>query len=209
VSALQPELKASVLHEDILGTLGGYDSLDVFREHYDRAGTDDPLSRIQYLDIKTYLTDDILAKVDRASMAHSLEVRAPLLDHELMELTASIPAALKLRGTNGKYILKKALGKILPDTVVQRKKMGFAVPLARWFRNELKDLAHDVIFTGGDDGLLDQATVGQLWREHQSGLRNRSTELWTLLMFRLWQRQFQQNRAGDAVQQRARARSLA
>ncbi len=209
VSALQPELKASVLHSDVLGTLNGYDSLDVFREHYDRAGTDDPLSRIQYLDIKTYLTDDILAKVDRASMAHSLEVRAPLLDHELMELTASIPAALKLRGTNGKYILKKALEKILPDTVVQRKKMGFAVPLARWFRNELKELAHDVIFTGADDGLLDRSTVGQLWREHQSGLRNRSTELWTFLMFRLWQRQFQQNRAGDTIEQRARAGSVA
>jgi asparagine synthase (glutamine-hydrolysing) len=190
VSAFQSELKAEVLHQDLLSELNGYDSLDVLRYYYHRADTDDPLSRIQYVDIKTYLTDDILVKVDRASMAHSLEVRAPILDHKLMELAASMPSSLKLRGTNGKYIFKKALKQILPETVLGRRKMGFGVPLAQWFRNDLRELTHGVIFGCNGDRLLGESTVKRVWQEHQSGRRDRSTELWTLLMFRLWQRKF-------------------
>jgi asparagine synthase (glutamine-hydrolysing) len=208
ISAVQAELKDQVLHPDVVRELSGYASVDVLREHYDRADTDDPLSRIQYLDIKTYLTDDILVKVDRASMAHSLEVRAPLLDHKLMELVASIPASLKLRGRNGKYILKKALAKILPDAVVHRKKMGFAVPLARWFRTDLKELAHSVIFSRDHDGLLNESTIQRVWHEHQSGLRDRSTELWTVLMFRLWQRQFLGNHCNEPAIGDERVRSI-
>jgi asparagine synthase (glutamine-hydrolysing) len=190
VSALRPELKAQVLHRDLLSGLNGYDSLAVLRDYYEKTNTADPLSRIQYVDIKTYLTDDILAKVDRASMAHSLEVRAPILDHKLMELAASMPSSMKLRGMNGKYIFKKALKQTLPEGVLHRKKMGFGVPLAQWFRNNLKDLAYSVIFNNNGDGLLNNVTIKRVWQEHQSGLRNRSTELWTLLMFRLWQQQF-------------------
>jgi len=190
VSALRPELKRQVLDQDLLRQLDGYDSLDVLRFYYDRADTADPLSRIQYVDIKTYLTDDILVKVDRASMAHSLEVRAPILDHKLMELAASMPSSLKLRGTNGKYIFKKALERVLPDSVLYRKKMGFAVPLARWFRHDLKELAHSVMFSRNVSSLVNQASVRRVWQEHQSGLRDRSTELWTLLMFSLWEQQF-------------------
>jgi asparagine synthase (glutamine-hydrolysing) len=190
VSAFQSELKAKVLHRDLLGELDGYDSLDVLRSYYDRADTEDPLSRVQYVDIKTYLADDILVKVDRASMAHSLEVRAPILDNKLMELAALMPSSMKLRGTNGKYIFKKALTQLLPETVLYRKKMGFAVPLARWFRSDLKELAHAAIFSRSGSSLLNQTSVHRVWQEHQSGLRDRSTELWTLLMFRLWERQF-------------------
>ena len=190
VSALTPELKAQVLHPELLQRLGGYDSLDVLRYYYDKADTKDPLSRIQYVDIKTYLTDDILVKVDRASMAHSLEVRAPILDHKLMELAAAIPSSLKLRGTSGKFIFKKALERILPKHVLQRRKMGFAVPLAKWFRGELKDFAHSAIFARNQSAFLNEDTVKQVWREHQGGLRDRSTELWTMLMFRLWEKQF-------------------
>jgi len=190
VSALRPELKAQIIDQDLLRELAGYDSLNVLHSYYDKADTVDPLSRIQYVDIKTYLPDDILVKVDRASMAHSLEVRAPILDHKLIEFAASMPSTLKLRGTNGKYIFKKALKRVLPDSVLYRPKMGFAVPLARWFRTELKELAHNVIFSRNGDSLLNQASVRRVWQEHQSGLRNRSTELWTLLMFRLWEQQF-------------------
>lgn len=190
VSACNPELKLNLLHRDIRQQLADYNSLDVLREYYERADTDDLLSRIQYVDIKTYLSDDILAKVDRASMANSLEVRAPILDHKVMELAARIPSSLKLRGIQGKYIFKKALKRVLPESILYRKKMGFAVPLGRWFRGELKAMAQETIFDGQPEGLLDRSTVEKIWREHQRGLRDRSTELWTVFMFRLWQRKF-------------------
>jgi len=170
--------------------LAGYDSLNVFKYYYEKANTNDSLSRIQYLDIKTYLTDDILVKVDRASMANSLEVRSPILDHKFMELIATIPSSLKLQGRNKKHIFKKALEKLLPGEILYRKKMGFGVPLAHWFRNELKDMAYETVFSNHSDGIFQKRTVEQIWRQHQKGFRDRSTELWTLFMFRLWQKIF-------------------
>src|SRR5581483_8842466 len=187
VSACRPEIKARLLHGDVASALGGYDTFDLFQSYYARAGSVDHLSRIQYVDVKTYLPDDILVKVDRASMANSLEVRAPLLDHRLMELVATMPSSMKLRASTGKYILKKAFQGRLPDEVLYRPKMGFAVPIASWLRDDLKEMAESVLFPSQDDGLLNTATIRRIWSEHQSGLRNRSTELWTLLMFRLWQ----------------------
>lgn len=190
VSACRPETKAQILHQDVQRQVGGYDTLDLFRDYYEKAGTTDPLSRIQYVDVKTYLPDDILAKVDRASMANSLEVRAPLLDHRLIEQAARIPSSLKLKGGTGKYIFKKALEPLLPSEILYRKKMGFAVPLASWLREDLKPMAESLLLANRPDGMLDKRGVERLWKEHQSGLRNRSTELWTLLMFRLWQKRF-------------------
>jgi asparagine synthase (glutamine-hydrolysing) len=195
---LKTELKEKTLHGDLRRQLGGYDSLDVFRSYYEKVDTKDPLSRIQYVDIKTYLTDDILVKVDRASMANSLEVRAPILDHNLMELAASMPSSIKLQGMNGKYIFKKALEKLLPESVLYRRKMGFGVPLAQWFRNDLKELAHSVIVKDTISDFLEPSTVKRVWQEHQSGFRDRATELWTLLMFRLWERRFMGAESGDA-----------
>jgi asparagine synthase (glutamine-hydrolysing) len=208
VSAFHTELKAKVLHQDLLSQLNGYDSLDIFRHYYHKADTEDPLSRIQYVDIKMYLTDDILVKVDRASMAHSLEVRAPILDHKLMELAASMPSTMKLRGMNGKYIFKRALKQLLPKAVLHRRKMGFAVPLARWFRSDLKELAHSVIFGRFGEGIVNEPTIKSLWQEHQSGLRDRSTELWTLLMFRLWERQFATKKVGGRGRNEDRIRLI-
>lgn len=206
ISGFPSELKARVLHEDVRWSLKGYDSLTVLRDYYDKTRTTDPLSRIQYVDIKTYLTDDILVKVDRASMAHSLEVRAPLLDHKLMELAATMPSSVKLRGMNGKYIFKRAVRKLLPQSVLRRKKMGFAVPLSQWFRNDLKEFAHSVLFTASGDTLLTGATIKRVWEEHQSGLRNRSTELWALLMFRLWERQFMADTSSEIASPHERVR---
>ena len=190
MSAFRPAFKDKLLQWDVKQELAGYDSVDVFRYHYDKAHTDDPVSRIQYVDMKTYLPDDILVKVDRASMANSLEVRSPLLDHKFMELVATIPSSLKVSGTKGKYIFKKALKNILPRVILKRKKMGFSIPLARWFRNDLKDVAYDLICNHRDDALLDRLTVRQTWEEHQRGFRDRSKELWGILMFRMWQREF-------------------
>jgi len=187
VSAWRPARKSQLLHQDLQKSLAGYDTLEVFRQYYQKADTADPLSKIQYVDIKTYLTDDILVKVDRASMANSLEVRAPILDHRFMELVATIPSSLKLRGRTGKYVFKKALKTYLPDEILYRDKMGFAIPLASWLRKDLKEMAHSLLLDGQDDGLLNQAAVQRAWNEHQSGWQDRSTELWALLMFRLWQ----------------------
>jgi asparagine synthase (glutamine-hydrolysing) len=197
MSIFRPDEKLRLFTRDFRNRLDGYDTLEVFRQYYNRADTNDPLSRIQYVDIKTYLTDDILAKVDRASMAVSLEVRAPLLDHKLMELVASIPSSLKLRKRNGKYIFKKAMEPILPNDILYRRKQGFAIPLDHWFRRELKDLAHDAIFSS-DDGILDRSYLKKIWEQHQENRFDRSAYLWSVLMFRKWQKTFSHLNLGTA-----------
>jgi asparagine synthase (glutamine-hydrolysing) len=189
VSIFRPGEKPNLFTPDFRSSLSGYDSIGVLKEYYDRADTTDPLSRIQYVDIKTYLADDILAKVDRASMAVSLEVRAPLLDHKLMETIAKIPSSLKLVGREGKYILKKAMAPILKPDILYRQKQGFAVPLDRWFREDLRELTHDALF-GSDDGILDRPFLKKIWDQHQKGVYNRSAHLWSVLMFRKWREAF-------------------
>jgi asparagine synthase (glutamine-hydrolysing) len=186
MSSCPPEMKSMLLGADVLRKLNGYDSIDVLRYHYDRADTTDPLSRIQYVDIKTYLVDDILVKVDRASMANSLEVRCPLLDHQLMELIAQIPSNLKLRGGIGKYIFKKSLQPVLPESILTRRKWGFGMPLAAWFRKELKDYSYETLFRAQDE-YLNYPFVARCWKEHQRGQRDWSALLWTVLMFKSWQ----------------------
>jgi asparagine synthase (glutamine-hydrolysing) len=186
ISCCPPALKKRLFNADLSNQLRYYNSLDVLRYHYDRSRTEDPLSRIQYVDMKTYLADDILAKVDRASMANSLEVRCPLLDHKLMELIALIPSSLKLRHSQGKYIFKKSLESVLPREILHRAKKGFAVPVAEWFRGELKEFAHDALFEH-PDGLLDRRFLHNCWKQHQRGQRDWSALLWCTLMFRTWQ----------------------
>jgi asparagine synthase (glutamine-hydrolysing) len=189
LSIFRPDEKSRLFTQDFRNSLAGYDSIDVFREHYDRCSTDDLLSRIQYVDIKTYLPDDILTKVDRASMAVSLEVRAPLLDHQFMEQVARIPSSLKLRGPTGKYIFKKAMEPLLPAGVLYRRKQGFAVPLDRWFRGELRDLAYETIFLSNDE-ILDVRFLKKVWDQHQKGVYDRSAHLWSVLMYRRWRQHF-------------------
>jgi len=189
VSYFRPGEKNRLFTPEFEKSLGGYDSMEVFSEHFNRADTDDPLSRIQYLDIKTYLPDDILAKVDRASMAVSLEVRAPLLDHQLMETVAQIPSSLKLRGRSGKYIFKRAMASILPDDILHRRKQGFAIPLGRWFRQELREVTEKTLF-GSTDGILDSTFLKKIWDQHQRGRYDRSAHLWAVLMFRKWKETF-------------------
>ena len=185
MSIFRRDDKPRILSSDLISHLKGYASQDLFRSYYDRTKTEDPLSRIQYLDIKTYLTDDILTKVDRASMAVSLEVRCPLLDHKVMELLARIPASLKLRGGVGKYLFKKAMETHLPHRTIYRAKMGFGVPLADWFRGGIRDYARAFIVEQNDP-FLSTAFVKKIWDQHQAGLRDRSAQLWNVLMFRLW-----------------------
>lgn len=180
-----------LLSGDLRAQLQDYDPFEVFAEHYRRAKTDDPISRAQYADIKLYLADDILTKVDRASMAVSLEVRCPLLDHRLMELAARIPSSFKLRGREGKYIFKRAMSSLLPPEILNRRKQGFVVPLAEWLRADLRELAESLLFdSAASDGWLEPVAIRKLWQRHQSGLRDYSRPLWAVLMFRMWQRTF-------------------
>ena len=190
ISAFRPAEKALLFTRDFQQQLADYDSLNVLKKYYDEADTTDPLSRIQYVDIKTYLPDDILTKVDRASMAVSLEVRAPILDHHFMELGASIPSDLKLRGRTGKYIFKKAMEPLLPYDILYRPKQGFAIPADHWFRRELKDLAYDMVVASNKDDILDRNYLSKIWKQHQSGRFDRSAHLWAVLMFRKWQQVF-------------------
>jgi asparagine synthase (glutamine-hydrolysing) len=189
ISYFRPGDKAKLFTPDFHRQLGSYDSSSVLQGHYNRADTDDPLSKIQYVDVKTYLADDILTKVDRASMAVSLEVRAPMLDHKFMECAASIPSGLKLHSGTGKYILKKALEPTLPHEILYRAKQGFAIPLDVWFRRELKDLAYETIVSTKDD-ILDQRFLKKIWDQHQRKQYDRSALLWATLMFRKWQQVF-------------------
>jgi asparagine synthase (glutamine-hydrolysing) len=189
VSYFRPGDKARLFTPEFRKRLGSYDSVDVLRHYYDRADTDDLLSKIQYVDIKTYLTDDILTKVDRASMAVSLEVRAPMLDHKFLECAASIPSSLKLHRGTGKYILKKALEPTLPANILYRAKQGFAIPLGVWFKGELKEMARQIIVET-NDGILDQRFLKKIWDQHQKGHYDRSALLWATLMFRKWHQLF-------------------
>ncbi|MFZ5504359.1 MAG: XrtA/PEP-CTERM system amidotransferase [Pseudomonadota bacterium] len=178
-------MRAQLFSRSLKSALGGYSARDVFERHARRAGTDDPLALVQYIDMHTYLVGDINTKVDRASMAHSLEVREPLMDHPFVEWVATLPSAFKLGNGNGKRVLKKAMEPHLPDDVLYRPKMGFAVPLARWLRGPLRERARAVLLGGPvlEGGWLNLGVVRQLLDEHQSGSRDHSTPLWTLLMF--------------------------
>ena len=147
----------------------------------------DWMAALQYCDLQTYLPLDILTKVDRMTMAHSIEARPPLLDHRVVEFAATIPARYRLRDGTTKYLLKRAMRGVLPDGIIDRPKHGFAVPLARWFRGELAGFARGVLLSDAcrERGLFDTKHVERLIELHRSG-RDLDLQLWTLLSFELW-----------------------
>jgi asparagine synthase (glutamine-hydrolysing) len=146
------------------------------------------LEHQQFIDLKTFLADDILFKTDRASMAASLEARVPYLDHELVEFAFRIPARFKLRGLVGKWVLRRAFKGRLPEAVLRRRKSGFSVPIAAWLRGDLRPLMNDLLTESRlrDQGLFDPATVQRLLREHASVTADHGRSLWALLMFQIW-----------------------
>lgn len=185
MSLLRGDEREKLYSQRFKSELGGYRSLEVFRRHAARAGTDDPLALIQYIDYKTWLVGDINTKVDRASMANALETREPLLDHHLIEWTATLPSHLKVHGQEGKWLFKKAFEPRLPADVLYRPKMGFSVPLAQWLRGPLKARMESAVL--GErllgTGYFDPACLRKMVDEHLSGLRDFSAPLWALLMF--------------------------
>jgi asparagine synthase (glutamine-hydrolysing) len=185
IAVLDDNLRTGLYSPELKRRLQGYGAVQVLRRHAAASPTEDPLSLVQYLDMKTYLVDDILTKVDRASMAHALEVRVPLLDHELVEWMSSLPPDLKLSGGDGKHLFKSALRAHLPEGLLYRPKMGFAVPLASWFRGPLRERVRTALLGPrlADTGLLDRRSLVSLLDTHDSGRRDQSAALWSVLMF--------------------------
>lgn len=184
VSAIPHAVRQRLYSTRFRSELQGYSALELFREHARHASTDDPLRIAQYLDLKTWLPGDILTKVDRASMAHALEVRVPLLDHRVVEWGMSLPTARKIHRGEGKYLLKRALECDLPNEIIYRRKQGFSVPLKQWFRGPLAEPFERVLQDSAlaDSGLFDMDAMRCVWREHHTGMSDHGTVLWSLLM---------------------------
>ena len=199
VSVMGDPLRQRLLSDSFRRDLQGYRAIEVLRRHAGRAPTAEPLSLVQYLDMKTYLVGDILTKVDRASMAHSLEVRVPLLDHPLMEWLSGLAPDLKLRGREGKYLFKKALESYLPQEILYRPKMGFSVPLASWFRGPLRQRVKSAVLGPVlmDSGYFNPRFLREMVDDHQSGARDYGVPLWSLLMFEAFLRKTMGARSAD------------
>lgn len=190
ITQMGERAKHALLAPDLVAALGDYDPLARFRDVYEGVEASDSISRAQATDLVTYLADDILTKVDRASMAHSLEVRVPILDHTAVEFAARVPRDLRLNGREHKYLLKRAVRGTIPDEILDGRKHGFEVPLKAWFRNELRPLAESLGERAAIRDHFRVDAVQALVRDHVRGLADHSVALWTLLMFDRWAERF-------------------
>jgi asparagine synthase (glutamine-hydrolysing) len=165
------------------------------RQILHEAQCQDALNRQMYADIKVYLPEDILAKVDQSSMAKSLEARGPFLDYRVVELSLSIPGHMKIRGSERKYILKKAFKDLIPEVVLKRKKEGFSIPMKNWLKRELKSSLQELLNekTITKLGFFNWNAVDRMVQEHLSGRQNHAHRLWCLMVFALWHRKYIEN----------------
>ncbi|MBT5875988.1 MAG: asparagine synthase (glutamine-hydrolyzing) [Candidatus Latescibacteria bacterium] len=178
---------------ELLEIFGELDAYDVANRYLDQDGSSTaPLNQLLRFETKAYLPDDLLMKVDRMSMAHSLEVRVPLIDYRLVEFAASLPVHMKLKGFNTKYLLKKLSERYLPDSIVNKKKQGFVPPLSDWLRGPLGDYARDVLLdqTARNRGFFKADEVSNMLDDHQSGRRSFHYQIWVLLAFEMWCRSY-------------------
>lgn len=192
VSILDDERRQALYSDALLHELAGVDSAAPLLEAYAVCPSRDFVTRTTCCDVLTYLPGDILTKVDIASMAYGLECRSPFLDHHVVELAARMPIGLKLQGRQGKRILIETFRDLLPERIQHRRKMGFGVPLDHWFRDELRELVHDVLLDDRSRSrdLFRPETVELLIHQHQNRQWDHSARLWTLLCLELWQRMF-------------------
>jgi asparagine synthase (glutamine-hydrolysing) len=189
---LDPALKRELTTEEFRRAAGGHDSLERLAAAFPPAEGGDPVDATLAVDVETYLPDDLLVKVDIATMAHGLEGRSPFLDHEVMEFCASLPTDLKIRGLTTKYLLKRAVRNLLPAPVIARSKQGFGAPIDHWFRGELRGMVHDVLLDPRtlERGYFREPVVRRLLDEHGRGVRRWHYQLWSLLVLELWHRTF-------------------
>ncbi len=191
VSAIDRQTKESLYTDNFRNEIGDSDSARFLNQWFAKSNGNGIVDATMMTDQMTYLPNDLLVKVDIASMANSLEARSPLLDHKVIEFAASLPEAIKIRGTETKYLLKKVASRLVPREVLYRKKMGFGVPLTHWFRGHLKGYLRDTLLSEKclKRGLVKPEIVTRLVHEHTSGERDHVAQLWTLLMLELWFRQ--------------------
>ena len=185
VAILPDRVRDQLFTDKFRRQLQGYRAVEVMRGHAKNAPTDDALSLIQYVDLKTYLPGDILTKVDRASMAHAVEVRVPLLDHQFVEWVSGLPSSIKLKGSEGKHIFKQALKPYLSDDILYRKKMGFSIPLGAWLRGPLQEQVRAAVLNPAlrDTGFFNESYLKQMVEQHQTGIKDHAVSLWSVLMF--------------------------
>lgn len=189
----------ALYHQDFAARVRGADPYQKHRRLYEACESPDPIDKALYVDAKTYMVDDVLTKVDKMSMAVSLETREPLLDHKLLEYVATIPSSLKLRGGTTKYLLKQLLKNRVPDSILQRGKQGFSAPVDQWLAGPLTTMGEQLLFDGRltQRGLLREQSLRQLWTAHRAGRANHQHRLWAVMMLELWFRQFiDHSRAG-------------
>jgi asparagine synthase (glutamine-hydrolysing) len=184
VSIARPKLRGRIYSEYFKNMIDGEHSLKEFRRHYEESGTSDALKAVQYVDMKTYLVGDINTKVDRTSMAYSLESREPLMDHRLVEFAASLPSRLNIRGRNGKYLFKKSMENRLSHEILYRPKMGFVVPLQKWFRGPLASKVANLSKNSAvaESGFFEVREIDRLIDEHSHGSVNHERILSSLLI---------------------------
>ncbi|HLA71690.1 MAG TPA: asparagine synthase C-terminal domain-containing protein, partial [Steroidobacteraceae bacterium] len=188
---LRSEARAALYTPAFNSELRGYTPREAVLPFYTGSDARTPLARSQYADINFYMTDDVLVKADRMSMAHSLEMRCPLLDYRLIEFGTRLPDDLKVRGRSGKVVLRELAARRLPAEIRNLPKRGFSIPAAKWLRGELRPMAESLLFDAQRPfgGVLDERVVKSMWDEHVSAKRDHSVFLWGLMMLSLWRRQ--------------------
>jgi asparagine synthase (glutamine-hydrolysing) len=184
--------KDDLFSNDYKRELNSKVSYGYLKQFIERCASDDTVDKVMYTDINTNLLDDLIVKMDIATMANSLEPRSPFLDHRFMEFAASMPSNMKVRGTKLKYIFKKAFKHVLPRQILSRGKMGFGIPVHDWFRKELKDYSQDILMSEKciNRGYFKKEGVKNMLDEHIAGKVNHGARIWSLLHLELWHRIF-------------------
>ncbi|HMS42220.1 MAG TPA: asparagine synthase (glutamine-hydrolyzing) [Pyrinomonadaceae bacterium] len=192
MSAISPNLKNELVSQNFKGKLNGNKPIDVLQRWFDKTEGLGIVDATMFTDQMSYLPNDLLPKVDIASMAVSLEARSPLLDHKVIEFAASLPQNIKINGTETKSLLKKVAAKLVPKEVIYRRKMGFGVPIANWIRKDMNDFVRETLLSEkfAKRGLFEQKKVIELIERHDSQKEDLATPIWTLLMLELWFQRF-------------------
>lgn len=192
MTSFTDEEKGTILTDEFQMRANSGDTLDVLDKWFAAANGSGVLDAAMLTDQMTYLPNDLLVKVDIATMANSLEARSPFLDHKVIEFAASLPESLKMRRLETKSLLKKVAARLVPREVIYRRKMGFGVPVGKWFRNEMKDFVRDTLLspTALSRGVVRPEVLTKYVNEHIAGSRDHSFQIWTFLMLELWFQRF-------------------